>query len=117
MRGHRASAATNRAGKIGASRRVSTKIAGWGVEALDRIARYALRAVAAVAAPPAIRAIFARKAAHADYSKGLHARRRTILSNGEPIVKIKYDLPRRGGFSVSPWHKPRPEHETRLTPH
>jgi hypothetical protein len=38
MRGHRASAATNRAGKIGASRRVSAKIAFWFVEALDRIA-------------------------------------------------------------------------------
>jgi hypothetical protein len=36
--GHRASAATNRAGKIGASRRVSAKIAGWFVEALDRTA-------------------------------------------------------------------------------
>jgi len=36
--GHRASAATNRAGKIGASRRVSVKIAHWCVEALDRIA-------------------------------------------------------------------------------
>jgi len=35
---HRASAATHRAGKIGASRRVSAKIADWCVEALDRIA-------------------------------------------------------------------------------
>jgi hypothetical protein len=43
MRGHRASAATNRAGKSGASRRVSAKIALWGVETLDRIPRYALR--------------------------------------------------------------------------
>jgi hypothetical protein len=38
MRCHRASAATNQAGKIGASRRVSAKICLWCVEALDRIA-------------------------------------------------------------------------------
>jgi hypothetical protein len=41
--GHRASAATNRAGKSGASRRVSAKITLWSVEALDRITRYAHR--------------------------------------------------------------------------
>ncbi|HEY0281763.1 MAG TPA: hypothetical protein VGC27_03960 [Rhizomicrobium sp.] len=34
---HRASAATQRAGKSGASRRVSAKIALWRVESLDRI--------------------------------------------------------------------------------
>jgi hypothetical protein len=45
---HRASAATNRAGKIGASRRVSAKIALWGVKALDRITRYAHRASPAI---------------------------------------------------------------------
>jgi hypothetical protein len=43
MRGHRASAATNRAGKSGASHRVSAKIVLWRVETLDRIPRYALR--------------------------------------------------------------------------
>jgi hypothetical protein len=43
MRGHRASAATNRAGKSGASLRVSAKIALWSVETLDRIPRYAHR--------------------------------------------------------------------------
>ena len=36
--GHRASAATKRADKMGASRRVSAEIALWCVEALDRIA-------------------------------------------------------------------------------
>jgi hypothetical protein len=65
MREHRASAATNRAGKIGASRRVSAKIADWFVEALNRITRYALRA------SPAIWAIFARNAAHEDYRNRL----------------------------------------------
>jgi hypothetical protein len=48
MRGHRASAATHRAGKSGASRRVSAKIALWGVEVLDRITRYALRTSPAI---------------------------------------------------------------------
>jgi hypothetical protein len=37
MRGHRASAATNRAAKIAAFRRVSAKTAFWCVEALARI--------------------------------------------------------------------------------
>jgi hypothetical protein len=58
---HRRGASTHRAGKIGASRRVSAKIAVWFVEALDRMVRYALRA------SPATRRFFVRNAAHEDY--------------------------------------------------
>jgi len=55
------SAATNRAAKFAASRRFAAKIGLWGVEALERITRYALPHFSWHSP------IFARNAAHEDY--------------------------------------------------
>jgi hypothetical protein len=85
------------------------------VRRMDALPSVLLQQIRRCAVKEVLRFFAGRMSARSE--AGLRAWRRAIVSDGERIVKIKYEAPRRDRFFVSPRHNPPPMREIRLTPH